>query len=668
MAALSVHSTCGGATKRKPYSRAERFQRRRIGRLAATPPATTSAGGSSPETLAEAGQRARNAVAKRVGNRQLERGANVGDIVIRSAARLRCAAWRTAVFSPEKEKSGRGSPFIGRGKAKRAGSPRDCRALDIGTAGIGQAKHLRGLVESLAQRVVDGGRPALVVADAADQHDLRVAAGNQQQQIGKGDAVGQPGGQRMAFEMVDRHQRLPRRRGHRLGRHQPDDQAADKAGTGRRRDGIDLAEIGPGIERGLDDAVQRLDMGARRDFGHDAAKGRMLLDLAEHDIGQNLAARRRHRSATTLAAVSSQLVSIPRTRINWSLCAIIAGRLLPIGDVGQWPVRGWYHGPPPCKQQPFRIGTRGSPLALAQAAETRARLMQAHRLPEEAFAIEVISTSGDRIQDRPLSEVGGKGLFTKEIEEALLSGRIDIAVHSSKDMATGCRTGLSFPPSCRARIRATPLSARPRRPSAELPHGATIGSSSLRRQALIRRMRPDLEVVMFRGNVQTRLRKLEEGDVDGTILAHAGLRRLGLEHVVTDVMPLDIFPPAPGQGAICIESRIGDERPRLCWRRSIIAPTAQALACERAFLAVLDGSCRTPIAGYASVDGEQPGLPRPDPDAGGRRSARNQARRTADDAGRDRPPRRRNAPAKAGRPVLRGLGLNGRPGTGPASW
>jgi hydroxymethylbilane synthase len=251
----------------------------------------------------------------------------------------------------------------------------------------------------------------------------------------------------------------------------------------------------------------------------------------------------------------------------------------------------------------LRIGSRGSPLALAQAHETRARLMAAHKLPEEAFAIEVITTSGDRIQDRPLSEAGGKGLFTKEIEEALLASRIDIAVHSSKDMPTVLPEGLAlsaFLPREDPRDAFIGVAAKS---IMELPEGATIGSSSLRRQALILRMRPDLKVVTFRGNVQTRLRKLHEGVADGTILALAGLKRLGLQSIVTDLMPLEKFPTAPGQGAICIESRIGNARVAGMLAAINHVPTAQALACERAFLGALDGSCRTPIAGYATVEG-----------------------------------------------------------------
>ncbi|MER8525973.1 hydroxymethylbilane synthase [Mesorhizobium sp. M0590] len=254
-------------------------------------------------------------------------------------------------------------------------------------------------------------------------------------------------------------------------------------------------------------------------------------------------------------------------------------------------------------QTTLKIGTRGSPLALAQAHETQARLMAAHGMPAEAFEVVVISTSGDRIQDRPLSEAGGKGLFTKEIEEALLARRIDIAVHSSKDMPTLLPEGLDLSAFLPREDARDAFIGKAARTIAGLPQGARVGSSSLRRQALIRRMRPDVEVVMFRGNVQTRLRKLDDGIADGTILAYAGLKRLGLEDVVTDLMPLEVFPPAPGQGAICIESRIGDRDVEQMLAAIHDGPTGEALACERAFLAALDGSCRTPIAGHATISG-----------------------------------------------------------------
>ncbi len=254
--------------------------------------------------------------------------------------------------------------------------------------------------------------------------------------------------------------------------------------------------------------------------------------------------------------------------------------------------------------RPIRIGTRGSRLALAQAEEVRRRLMEAHGLGEERFAIAVISTSGDRIQDRPLSEAGGKGLFTKEIEEALLDGRIDMAVHSSKDMATHVPDGLhlaAYLP--REDVRDVFIGREVAR-IADLPRGARVGSASLRRQALLRRLRPDLELVIFRGNVQTRLAKLGAGEVDGTLLALAGLRRLGDEAVASEILDASAFPPAPGQGAICIQTREADADARALVAAVDHADTHLVLAAERAFLAVLDGSCRTPIAAHGTVEGE----------------------------------------------------------------
>ncbi|MFZ2100683.1 MAG: hydroxymethylbilane synthase, partial [Oricola sp.] len=179
-------------------------------------------------------------------------------------------------------------------------------------------------------------------------------------------------------------------------------------------------------------------------------------------------------------------------------------------------------------QQIIRIGTRGSPLALAQAHETRDRLVAAHAFRPDMIEIVVISTAGDRIQDRPLAEVGGKGLFTLELEEQLLDGRIDLAVHSSKDMPTVLPDGLAITAFLEREDPRDAFISRKAKSLLDLPRGAVVGSSSLRRQALIRRVRPDLSVVQFRGNVQTRLRKLDEGVADATLLANAGLRRLGM--------------------------------------------------------------------------------------------------------------------------------------------
>ena len=251
-----------------------------------------------------------------------------------------------------------------------------------------------------------------------------------------------------------------------------------------------------------------------------------------------------------------------------------------------------------------KIGTRGSPLALAQAHETRERLAAASGRPAADFEIVVIRTSGDAILDRPLSEVGGKGLFTKEIETALIEGTIDLAVHSSKDMPTILPDGLAisaFLP--REDVRDAFVS--PRWGSlAEMPAGARVGTSSLRRRAQVKRLRPDLEVVEFRGNVQTRLKKLADGVADATLLALAGLKRLGREDVVTAPIAVETFLPAVGQGAICVETRIGDTETDRLVGLVHHAATAVALVTERAFLRELDGSCRTPIAGLARVVGE----------------------------------------------------------------
>ncbi|AYD02821.1 hydroxymethylbilane synthase [Neorhizobium sp. NCHU2750] len=254
--------------------------------------------------------------------------------------------------------------------------------------------------------------------------------------------------------------------------------------------------------------------------------------------------------------------------------------------------------------KPFRIGTRGSPLALAQAYETRARLMAAHGLPEEMFEVVVLSTTGDRVTDRALSEIGGKGLFTQELEEQLLSGELDIAVHSSKDMPTKLPDGLHIAAYLPREDFRDAFIGRSAPTLAALPDGAIVGTASLRRQALIRRLRPDIEIVIFRGSVGTRLRKLDEGQVDATLLAYAGLKRLEMEKVATELLDPADFPPAPAQGAICVESRIGDQRIAALLDPINDHPTYDAVTCERAFLATLDGSCRTPIGGFAICHGD----------------------------------------------------------------
>lgn len=253
---------------------------------------------------------------------------------------------------------------------------------------------------------------------------------------------------------------------------------------------------------------------------------------------------------------------------------------------------------------PWRIGTRGSPLALVQARSVRARLALALGVNEEAIEIRIIRTSGDAIQDRPLAEEGGKGLFTKEIEEALLDGGIDLAVHSAKDMPTVPPAGLMLAACLEREDPRDVFISRKAKSLADLPKAATLGTTSPRRQAIAKRARPDLRVIPLRGNVETRLRKLDEGQVDATILALAGLKRLGLEDHATKIMHVHEFLPAVGQGAIGIEARENDERAREHLARIDHADTSIAIAAERAFLAVLDGSCKTPIGGYAALSGD----------------------------------------------------------------
>jgi hydroxymethylbilane synthase len=252
-----------------------------------------------------------------------------------------------------------------------------------------------------------------------------------------------------------------------------------------------------------------------------------------------------------------------------------------------------------------RIGTRGSPLALAQAREVEARLRAAHSAAQGAARLEVeirtIKTTGDRIQDRPLAEAGGKGLFTKEIEEALLAGEVDLAVHSMKDMPTELPAGLTlaaFLP--REDVRDALISAKAQS-LAGLPAGAVVATASLRRQAQVRHLRPDLTVVPMRGNVETRLRKLADGAADATLLALAGLNRLGLANRAAGPVPVEEMLPAVAQGAIGVEIRSDDTRMAELLAPLNHEPTALAVTAERAFLAKLEGSCRMPIAALGEL-------------------------------------------------------------------
>ncbi|MBA2126340.1 hydroxymethylbilane synthase [Hyphomicrobium methylovorum] len=253
----------------------------------------------------------------------------------------------------------------------------------------------------------------------------------------------------------------------------------------------------------------------------------------------------------------------------------------------------------------IRIGTRGSALALAQAHEVRDRLKQIHGLTDDAVTVTIFKTTGDRVLDRPLSEIGGKGLFTKELEDALYANEIDLAVHSMKDMQTELPDGLAVgavlpredPRDAFISLTYTDLAA--------LPAGTVVGTSSLRRKSQLLNMRPDLRVIDFRGNVETRLRKLKEGVADATFLAVAGLKRLGLTERITGALPFETMLPAAAQGAIALEIRAADDATRVAVAPLNDPETADAVTAERAFLARLEGSCRTPIAAHATIEGDR---------------------------------------------------------------
>jgi len=353
-----------------------------------------------------------------------------------------------------------------------------------------------------------------------------------------------------------------------------------------------------------------IQMGSRRYFRNHTAVRAVLIDLRQHLVGQDFAPVRNHGGGGFIttgfdAKNTHELISF----FNRGTNSILSLELIHVVAKAEW------EGHKRFKERTqislgggrfvaLKIGTRASPLALAQAHETRDLLAAAHPELAEPDALEIVAltTTGDKVQDRALSEVGGKGVFTKELDEAMFDGRIDIAVHSMKDVPTWLPDGMVLP--CMlAREDVRDVMVSPRYTSfADMPEGSVVGTTSLRRQAQVLARHPSLKVVIFRGNVQTRLRKLEEGEADATLLAMAGLNRLDRTDVVAAVLEPEDLLPAVGQGAIGITCRADDTDTITTIAALDHGDTSICVNAERAMLDVLDGSCRTPIAGLATLE------------------------------------------------------------------
>ncbi len=499
-------------------------------------------------------------------------------------------------------------------------------------AGPAETQQLRGLVERLADGVVDGAAEAPVGADALDRDALAMAAGQQQQQIRERRAAHrqsrQARGERVRLQVVHRDERQPARQRRALGEAGADDQPADQPRAGG---GGDAGEVGVTDARfahhAADQVGQLGKMRARGDFRHHSAIG-CVAGLAAHRLGENLSiciehcrcgviaggldpqdgSRRLsafHHPGLVLGHRHERRTPRPGIRMNEPVLNTPGMNRPGMNKPGMNQPGRHSHS------LPLRVGTRGSPLALWQTRAFLGRLTTFCPVLRDmnVFEEHAIRTTGDAVQDRPLAEIGGKGLFAKEIHEALLDRRIDFAVHSLKDLETtmpdgivlactmrreDARDALILGPSCGPVDPEDPLGA--------LPQGAVIGTSSVRRQAQLLHRRPDLRIGPLRGNVQTRLTKLRAAEgCDATLLALAGLRRLGLEAAADVVLDPGIMLPSAGQGIVGITVRADDIELRHLLA-AIEDPAARAVStAERALLAQLDGSCRTPIGGYARL-------------------------------------------------------------------
>ncbi len=400
--------------------------------------------------------------------------------------------------------------------------------------------------------------------------------------------------------MIDGDERQVFGEGQRLGGHHADHDAPDQTGPTGGGDGGEVAEFQAGIpHRLVNDLIDGFDVCTGGDLGDDAAVGTVGIELRQNHVGKDSPLPVDERGGGLIATGfdaeddhgQARLKCYESMRGPYISAPLHASILVNVMS------------PSPL----LKIGTRGSPLAMAQTHEARDTLAGAvaDLAAPDALQIVEIATTGDQVQDRPLAELGGKGLFAKELDAALLDGRIDLAVHSLKDLETALPGGTVLAACLEREDPRDALLSHTAKSIDELPEGAAVGTASLRRQAQLLHRRPDIRITLLRGNIQTRMRKIADGEADATFLALAGLNRMGVAERAAGILEPEEMLPACGQGAIGITCRAGDDKVLGWLARIDHHETTTRITAERAMLDVLDGSCRTPIGGLAALFGDR---------------------------------------------------------------
>ena len=452
--------------------------------------------------------------------------------------------------------------------------------FDSRPTGKAQSEQFCCFVEGFARRIVNRRCQPTILPDPFHGKQLAVPPRHEQQQIRKVEiGIEQARRQSVPFKVIDGNQWFARSVGERLARNKTNHHPADQSRASGSCNGVDIAKSNTGInKRCLDQGHDRFDMRTRGNFRNDAAIGRMFTLLPSEPMGKDPA-----------VAGDQRCCGFITTGFNTKDQRGVARHETVASTVFNMTA-----SPPH-----IRLGTRGSPLALTQARMTRDALIAAHGWGEDAVEIVTITTDGDRIQDRPLAEIGGKALWTKTLDRALMEGRTDASVHSMKDVETMRPDGIALVAMLeRADVRDRLIGATG---IDSLPQGAVIGTASPRRAAQLLRLRPDLKIVSFRGNVATRIARVENGEADATMLAAAGLDRLGHPEIGVAIDP-DTMLPAVAQGAVGIECRSNDAATAALLVAINHHPTHVCVAAERALLAALGGGCHSPVGVLAELD------------------------------------------------------------------